>query len=257
MDQKLNKTSRKISIKKLALLIVIVALLALAGLVYFKSQSDDQKSASQQKNTEENQILLQRACEIFDIENAKKIFGNDTYDDPANYVDNKKSTEIQAKNAELNPSQKDIKISSCSYLSESQRDNVDASSGSENKSEPVSKDSTEANADISKVLDEVKRATEKVNPNSSKVLITLTINESSDEDSVKMFESIASKDKSDVPNIGSKAYFDQAALVQNNPLENRLVVLEGDKVITISAEDITLEQARDVAEIVLKNLRGE
>lgn len=242
--------------KKLFLILISLAVIStIAALVIFKV-----KPGNESKNetpTSNNQKAI-NACSFFSLDDAKKIFGNNLSEDPKNNQDN--VTPPPSSLAEA--PQTETKISTCGYY-EGEITLTDSSiEPTDQDSQPVPEDpakssdknkTTPTDSLLPPGANEEDRDKKQQQPSGSVQKVLIILRATTPEQASKDFDSSKQKSSESISNLGQKAFWTKIKDFSGNE-QGQLTVLNSGYTIIISGQDMSLENSKKIAEVVLSKL---
>lgn len=238
----------KVSKLKLIIFLIILALIAV-GIWFFVFQKSDQKSNSDNSQSS-GQINAPAACEVFGDEDAANIFGSDISTVPLseNGGGYTSPTDIaEAPNTES-------KSSHCIYIrgeiSTAKPNEEEAGSGS-----PSIQPAPEGNKEVvdsSDSIDEIKKSNPKPVP-IPEVLADITLRATTIENAKSDFNRAKNKSAEEVNGLGDSA-FSLRLVGLSGKKQFTLTVLKGEHIITIAGDNLNLETAKEISNVILGNL---
>lgn len=228
--------------KKILAFTLLLIVLVVAGVMLwrnFNKSSENDSSNSEQK-------VAVNACEMFSLEDAKKIFGDDVSQkslDSGN--ENKISPQIDEAPAS------ETQISTCAYTkgelklnNSTQQPTVDTEPAPEGKQKPV---------DLKPFFNNMKKEAEKAGaiPEFSAVI---TIHSEAPANASSDFSKSKPKSAQAVSGLNKPAFWDPNALGLSGKKQGSLSVLADDKIIVVSGDNLNKETAQEIINIILSKL---
>lgn len=242
--------------KKILLILISLAVIStVAALVIFKVKpGSDSKNETPASN---NQKAV-NACSFFSLDDAKKIFGNNLSEDPKNSQEN--VTPPPSGLAEAPKTE--TKISTCGYyegevtLTDPSIEPTDQNSQPVPEATAKSSDKNKTTPDDSLLppgANEENRDKKQQQPSGPVQKVLIVLRETTPEQAKKDFDSSKQKSSENISNLGQEAFWTKIKDFSGNE-QGQLTVLNGGYTIIISGQDMSLENSKKIAEVVLSRL---
>lgn len=228
------------------LTVIVLVVLGLWLFVFRKSSHENNQNGSSQSSA---QNTVAKACDAFSTDDAKSIFGNDLSQVPS--PDNEAAYTPPSGVADAPAAQ--TLSSSCMYVKGSVSPVESIKNGSDTRPSlaPAPKGSTQP-ADSTQSLDETKK--EAPQPTSPpQILVNITLMSSTVENAKTDFNRAKPKTAQDVSGVGDSAFTLQVTGLSGKK-GLALTILKGKTIINITGDNIDLNTAKKIAEIVLNKL---
>ncbi len=242
--------------KKIFLTLGLVLVIAfIAGAVIFKVKSDRDNEKKDSSSALQKDI---KSCSLFSLDEAKEIFGDNISEDPKN---NTQGSAIPPSDLAEAPGV-ETKVSTCGYFEgEVVSQNISEQSPepnsqpvaenpkpSEKNSKPVSSKNAPAPPELGGQTDNNEKQ-----PSGPILKALVVLRTTTAEQAAKDFDSSKPKQSEDVPNLGQKAYWAEGKTASGDKV-GQLSILSNGYTIIVSGQEMDLETAKKVAEVVLNKL---
>lgn len=227
--------------KRLLLLSTVLALIAAASVIIALAQKKAESPSEQPTSSQQKAVDV---CQLFSLNEAKKIFGDDVQAASANSNEQEASGDFKSSAPDT---------SSCIYLRAS-------SSAPENNGtqQPDGRPAPEGDNSAANPAEFINNNRQKLPPKPPQkpvLLAMISVHVSDVGEALKNFNSSKPKSAEAVPDYGDQAYWVEAAesLVATGS-QGRFSVLKGQHTINISGQNMDLKTAKKIAEVIIAKL---
>lgn len=230
---------KKVLIFTPVLLTLIIAVWILGRNFY--GTSEDKTSSSGQKS-----VIV--ACDTFSLNDAKKIFGDDIFQ---NSLDARGEYKISTK---INDAPKtETALSACAYTKNKLELNKVTEQPAPDDIKPVP-EGKQKPVDLKPFLDALKKEENSQAAKKTEFLAVITIRSTTEENAKEDFNRPQPKSAQSVSGLGKTAFWNSEVLGLTGKKQGSLSVLAGDKTIIVSGDNLDIETAKKIANSILDRL---